>query len=749
MNKAYATTIILLMLALGSWAAAVVALRVGAPPTCPLGDDSDLTCARGFQGRERAEGVAFRWTDGDSALRFSGLGYGGPHALSLRMWSGRPEATPVEVVVTSGGKALPFVVAAAPRRYTFLVPQSALGGDELRVRVHSATFAPGSGRRALGVSMADARMLPLPHKRWPGPLLVLSLCALALIPLARPLGQAAALPPAVAPLWLLSAALALLASSVLVAFAPSRAVPYLPAFAVMLALARLLGWLRPNPLLAVALLLGVLELVLVRLGDGPAWRAPLLLAVQALLVLLACRWLLVSANTQSVAWSVAPTALIGAALLLRLLGVGLRLLTGDTYLDGDVELFYAYGMALKQVGLPTAEYPSGAIVVWSLLATLAGESRERFALLLPLLNTLCDLGIVACIALIGRRLGQTAIGAAAAACYALSPALLPFVLAKYDALPTLLLVGGLAAFVYAQTIDASRHTLHQTAQLRLATLSACQLVTLSGCLLGLGGAIKWAPLLAAPLLGLYLLRMQAWRALVALCAGCVVGLGVVSLPFVLRDLDAFLMPYRLQGGRGMTGQSIWFLVALPFDRDLLAELPKAWSAVRGGPPVALMVVGQATALLLAALGVLRHPTLTRAVTLAALAPTLFLLLNRVYSPQYMVTISAALLLGIALLAPPRRVVPLLTLLLVAQAANLLIWPLFSAYWLLASGLMFGAALGVCAALLVPAQRYQHNNRQHQRQRGRQGLGSAEGDQGPQETQHTQPTAAPVVEQPKL
>jgi hypothetical protein len=449
--------------------------------------------------------------------------------------------------------------------------------------------------------------------------------------------------------------------------------------------------------------------------------------------------------------------LLLSAALLRLLLLVARLLSGNTRLDADVELFYAYGMALREVGLPEVEYPSGALLPWAALSWLSSDSREAFALLLPLLNIACDMLIVIALALVAwkihhRECGknspdpkpqtpdprpQTPLLLVPAAFYAFSPLLEPFVFAKYDGLPTMLAVGALALFAVGR-------------------------VGWAGFALGLGTTIKWTPLLAVPFLLLHLLRQQRWRASGGLLGMFLLAIALCSLPFALTDMHTFLLPYQIQGGRDMTGESFWALVALLLDPSLIDAIEAPWGILRRGSlPVPLMLGGQVAALgALGGIALLRPPALWRTLALAALAPALFLLLNRIFSPQYLLPISAGLLAAVAgtLLntrSParsgahakarrrkgpargasrkdaktqrsgqemmvtnrgqgkkgdrglpaanpyggaavfPMETILFLILLAVAQVCNLLIWPFFvEEVWLLASGVMFGGGLVV-------------------------------------------------------
>jgi hypothetical protein len=689
-----------LPLLLAALTLATLVVQAAAPRRCLVGETSDLGCARGFETRERADGTAFRWTKGDSTVAFSGLGYGVPRSLMLALRSGRPAGSaPIPLLLLVNGRVLAHIeVPTDGRRYHLLPPPGPLDGEVLRARLRSPTFAPGSGRRQLGLIVAETQVLALPGPRVPGALLTLSLFGLGLAGARIVRGLLAARQPC--GVQLAAGVGTMVLVSFVLASLPEQAIPHLPVGAFVACTAALLGWpgrlghggLR---LYGAALAGGALLLLPLLLPPGPAWQTPLLVLLGALPGLAATVWLARQTSLPPL------MTVLGAALLLRCLGIGARLLTGNTFLDADVELFYAYGMALRESGPPTVEYPSGAVLVWSALSLLAGDSRERFALLLPLLNIGCDLLIVASLYAVGWRLGSLRTGCVAATFYGLCPLLLPFTFAKYDALPTALLTGGLALFALAMPREPGLAGDAGDALRGGPTVSYGML--LAGISLGLGGAIKWTPLLAGPPLAILLLRSARLSALLVFMAGVLLGLGLPSLLFAVVDMEAFLAPYRLQGARSLTGQSLWFLLALALEPELIERLPRAWSPVDDTRlPVWLMVAVQLLVQLALMLVLLRRPTLRRALALAALAPTLFLLLNRVYSPQYMQPISVGLLLAMTLWLPRPRLPAALIVLATALWANLLIWPLFTPAWLSASALMFAATLGLSLWLFILA-----------------------------------------------
>jgi hypothetical protein len=655
--------------------AAAATLWIVPPPVCNIGSGGDLACARGFEARERSGDTTFRWSDSCAEIHFANTGYGAPLAAEVRLRSGRPAGSaPIAARFGINGHSLVDVaVPPVTRRYALLLPMPPPAGDMARLQISSATWQPTIYSRTLGLVVLRAHAHPTEGQHWPGPLLFLSWLALLL---------SARLLSGKRLVWGWGALLLLFP---LLRF--SALIAYLPWVAVIGGSAALI-WARAAaqgsvPTVTVAWA-GGLALLFLPFATGTApmlgqWGQTVLLGTTGALAVVGALHGARCIQRSAISRRGALVSLLASALLLRgtlLLG---RLLSGATWLDADVDLFYAYGMALREVGLPEVEYPSGALLPWAALSWLSGESRELFALALPLLNIGCDLAIVAALVQLATPgttstpYNPSALALAPAAFYALSPLLEPFVFAKYDALPAVLVVGALA-------------------------LAAANRPALAGGALGFGAAIKWTPILALPFLALWLLRSRCWWLLTRLTAASLATLAICSLPFALANLDTFLTPYRFQGERAMNGESFWALVTLLQNPALLEQLDAPWGPLRGGLPTLLMVGVQAAALGVAGLvALVRPPLLWRALALAALAPALFLILNRIFSPQYMLVISGCLLAACVLLRPsPRAMAVCLALLSLSQVSNLLVWPFFvgEGGWLLASGVLFGALLAL-------------------------------------------------------
>ena len=661
--------LLILSLFLPALLAAWLTIGLAPPPACDIGANSDLACARGFETRERAGDTTFRWSDGYAEVHLAGLGYGAPAAVTLTLRSGRPAGSaPIPARLGLNGQALlEMNVPPETRRYRLLLPPDPRAGDLARLQLAAATWRPDV--RNLGLVVLDVETYVPPGIRWPGPRLLLAWVGLFL---------AAHLATGGRPRWGGLLPLLLLP---LAAFTPL--VAYLPGLSLLagsVVLAWRLGMRQVPTRQPACTLIGKPQLLLILIalfylllitGVAPDWATlPLLVACAGL------AWAGAVGAKHVSPLPPAATLLVGAAVLRLLLLAG-RLLSGQTALDSDIELFYAYGMALREIGLPEVEYPSGALLPWAFLSWLSGDSREAFALLLPLFSIGCDVLIVAALLRLSRVGSPTAVAIMPAVFYAFSPLLEPFVFAKYDALPAALAIGGRALF-------------------------AARWPGWAGLALGIGATVKWTPVLAVPFLGLYLLRRRSWRDLGWFSGGHLIGLALPSLPFALTRPENFLLPYTLQGGRGAIAESVWLLVALPFDPGLPGRIGAPWGEFESTALSIPLMVGVQLAVLglLGLIALLRPPDLRRTLALAALAPVMFLLLNRVFSPQYLLPISAGLLAALTLVAPgPGMLRAVLALLALAQVANFLIWPAFSSYWIIAGAVLFAALLLLSAWLI--------------------------------------------------
>jgi uncharacterized membrane protein len=227
---------------------------------------------------------------------------------------------------------------------------------------------------------------------------------------------------------------------------------------------------------------------------------------------------------------------------------------------------------------------------------------------------------------------------------------------------------------------------------------------LSGAALGLGAALKWFPALSFLFLAVWLLASRRPRELGTHTTAFVAVFVGLHVPFLLWRFDEATYTYRYFSGQGITGESVWYLLLSPLglatvnEREfwLPADVP-AWADP-------LVVVVQAILLLgLAAAAVRARGRLHAALALAAIAPVVFLLTNRIFSPQYLVPILAAwAIAGAVVLESPRRQLALGIAAMVATTANAFVYPYTLqqlGLWKGASAVLFAVGLATTAWLV--------------------------------------------------
>jgi hypothetical protein len=219
--------------------------------------------------------------------------------------------------------------------------------------------------------------------------------------------------------------------------------------------------------------------------------------------------------------------------------------------------------------------------------------------------------------------------------------------------------------------------------------------------------VKWTPGISFVALALWLAAGRRWTSLRALVLAFAVTAVVVQLPFLLGAPSDVAYAYTHQGGRGITAESAWYLLLRPFG---LAELSGHISEPAGAPEWAN--VG-ATLLQLALVAVVlvvgaRARDRGAAVAAAALAPAVFLLANRIFSPQFLVPILVAWAIAAALVARTDRDVLLVGgAAVLATGANAFVYPYalpsYDNTWPAASAVLFASALAVTGWLLLRAR----------------------------------------------
>ena len=336
--------------------------------------------------------------------------------------------------------------------------------------------------------------------------------------------------------------------------------------------------------------------------------------------------------------------------------------------DWDTVYVYpVYGGDLLDGHFPRAEYPPGALLLFAFEAAFTdGTTHIPNALIMVLFQ----LVTVACVWLLGTRWSGWL-----SAVVALWPADAFFRELKFDAAPTAFLAAGLL-------------------------LALRRRMGWAGVVLGLGAALKWTP--ALPALGLAVWFLIAgWRAeLSRFVVGFAATFLILNIPFLLWQPANVIAAYTTQGGRHITGESLPYLPlrALGLASSEGGERISAPADVPGWAGEAAVVAQAALTLLLLAL-VARARNLREAVGLAALVPVGFLLVNRIFSPQWLLLVLACWAIAIALLARTQREAQALAFFgLAASLANTLVYPTLPPWWEVASAALFALALTTTAAI---------------------------------------------------
>jgi Glycosyltransferase family 87 len=362
---------------------------------------------------------------------------------------------------------------------------------------------------------------------------------------------------------------------------------------------------------------------------------------------------------------------LGCALLLGAGWLALHLLIGVEP-DQDLTFYGQDGAAVLDGTYPRSEYPTGAVALFALETWLGGEPPH-------VLHAATMLGFhlvaVAAIWSVGTRWS-----AWLAAFVAVWPLNLFHWELRYDLAPTAFLVVGLV-------------------------LALRERWALGGVALGIGAALKWSPALALVPLVAWLLARRDGRSAGSLTAGFALAFAALTLPFLVWDASNVLGAYELQGDRGVTGESVWYLPLAVLGLATAGPNPSDDAGVGAGSNVVATLAQVILVVALVFLAV-RVRSRSHAVALGALAPAAFLLTNRVFSSQFLVLLVAVWALAAALVVASEREQLAAGLVMAgATSANALVHPYtVPVAWQLASAAMFVLAIGLTLWLVFDAAR---------------------------------------------
>ena len=306
--------------------------------------------------------------------------------------------------------------------------------------------------------------------------------------------------------------------------------------------------------------------------------------------------------------------LLGVALAFHLAWVGTHLAVG---VEGDfdaVDLYPRQGQELLDGDYPRSEYPPGAVALFA-FETLIGGGRAR----VPNAFLMIPFQLLTVAAIWSLRTRWTAWLAAFVAFWPLNAFYWEF---RFDLIP--------ACAVVAGVLLARRDRWWE-----------------SGVVLALGTLVKWTPGLVVLALLVWLLTARRVRTAAVHLLGFAAPLLAVYVPLLLWKPTEVLAAYTTQGARAITAESFVFL-PLHFFGD--AE-PGFWyfgAADVSSQANTLAIWLQIACVLAVLLLVARARARSAGLALAALMPVVFLLTNRVFSPQFFVLLVAALAVAAAL-----------------------------------------------------------------------------------------------------
>ena len=393
----------------------------------------------------------------------------------------------------------------------------------------------------------------------------------------------------------------------------------------------------------------VLQAVVAAVALGLVWRRQELLRLRSLLLL---------------------------ALAFQLGWVVLHLALGVHSDFDSANVYPREGNALLHGHYPDTEYPPGAILLFALEALVSGGSGEGVRVAHAFLMVPFQLATVA-----GVWMLRTRWSGWFAALVALWPLNAFFWEFKFDPAPTAALVLGLVLALRERWL-------------------------LAGVAFGLGAALKWSPGFAAAALVLWLLSSHRRRDETRHALGFAGAFLLVNVPFLAVWPGLVLHTYHVQGSRGISGESLFYVPLRLLGRAELVPGGEIWSdaVVPGWARPAATVFQVLCVLAVFAVAVRVRGRPGAGVAAAALAPVAFLLTNRVFSPQYLVTILAAWAVAASLLARSKSEQAALALpMLGATLANVLVYPTVTpTYWWVCSAVMFVLSFAATLWLLLRA-----------------------------------------------
>jgi len=284
--------------------------------------------------------------------------------------------------------------------------------------------------------------------------------------------------------------------------------------------------------------------------------------------------------------------------------MALRFLMDTIVFDQDIALYYKYGSLLLAGRPVAAEYPELAVVFWGVAAYLSG-SLANFRFIYPILMLPFGCLTVYLLQKIGVRFGSSELGSVSALMYALSPFTAIFWMFKFDEVAAAFLTVGLYAL-------------------------AQQRQRLTGVSAAIGFLIKWLPALVLPSAVIFFARKSTRAALELI--GIFLG-AVAAIVFSYHAIwgGSYTFAYSFHALRNINGESIYYLFEYLLTGNFI--IPS------GSPtPIYLTNTLVSSVMILAGIAwlvlLVKRTKASNLVYLSSLTVLLFLLVNKIYSVQY-------------------------------------------------------------------------------------------------------------------
>jgi hypothetical protein len=361
---------------------------------------------------------------------------------------------------------------------------------------------------------------------------------------------------------------------------------------------------------------------------------------------------------------------VSAGLVFCLGWIGVHLALGMPSDFDSAVVYPAQGRLLLSGHYPMSEYPPGAVLLFAFETFLGGDSAR-----VPNAFLMVPFQGLTVAALWFLRSTWAPWLALLVAVWPLNAFSMEF---KFDALPTALTIVGLLLALRCRWAPA-------------------------GVLFGLGAAVKWTPGLVAIGLVVWLVASRRPRDAVRLALSAGAAFLAINLPFLVANPAAVLHAYSAQGRRGLTAESMPYLLLRAFGLAhsrgpvwLPADVP-GWA---NAAAAALQAV--ALACLIGVLIIVRG-RLRAGISVAGMLVVVFLLTNRVFSPQYFIPL-VSIWAAVAALGSSTafRLKLLLLLATVASFCNAMIYPGLSRLTPYFSVCLFASAVIITTALTISA-----------------------------------------------